>query len=278
MFCHQVQLYPAKFGQQLPAKWHGIQIGAGQFHPLALGGGFQKAHVKGSVVGDENGVFPAELEKFLQGFCFQRSVSEHAFLNAGEVGDFFRQGSLGVDVGVKLLQNLPIFHQHRPDFNNPVALAVQAGGLQIEHHIPPLNGTVGFPHGNGAVASPPFHNVVVIEKVGLHPVDHLKVRVFLADIVQSIHGFRESLHHPMIGDGHRTVTPIVSPADELGSGSHAVHGRDIGVHMQLHSLFRFLIHGNFPSKDSDVGRADVDLPVILIVPRFSLYQHADTGL
>ena len=118
----------------------------------------------------------------------------------------------------------------------------------------------------------------VVDKIGLGTVEHLEVRIFLANLLGGVHGLGECLGHTMIGDGHCFLTPLMCPANQRRSRSHAVHIGHAGVQMELHPLFQSIIHHlHLVHSGDSPGTHDI-FPGKIVIVEGTPHQDAGTGL
>ena len=123
MVGHRVQLVIFQPRIKGSADGHRIHGGKGVGQAAAPRRRPDKGGVKGGVVGHQHTAIPAKGVKRLQRFLFPRRIPDHIVVDAGQLGDLWRNRPPWIDKGVELLQNLAVFHPYRADFGQPVVLA-----------------------------------------------------------------------------------------------------------------------------------------------------------
>ena len=158
---------------------------------------------------------------------------------------------------------------HRANLGDAVVLGGKAGGLQVEADEIP---------GQGLLAAAGHGGHQVIDKVGLCAVEHLELRVLLADGLHGVHGLWESLCHAVVGDGHGLLAPLVGLLDKGGGRGHAVHVGHAGVQVQLHPLLQGVVHHLYQLHRGDGPGAHDVFPVVLVVLHLPADQQSRARL
>ena len=104
------------------AACNGQRVGKGVLHHLSRTGGSrpQERHVERGIVGNKRSV-SCKGEQGAQRLALLWRVFDHFVGDAGQLGDFGRNGLLGVDKGLKTVENLALFHKHGANFGQAFA-------------------------------------------------------------------------------------------------------------------------------------------------------------
>ena len=234
---HNVQLILAQLRQQVLGQNQAVNGWIGKGDPVFPAPGGDKAHVKLRVVGGQRPV-PHEVQKGPQGLLLRGRAHQHLVGDAGEVDDLRTENAPGGYEGVKGFGDLSVFQHCRTDLDDDLPALVQAGGLNIkaDNFLGKILAGLTVDH---------YPVVHVVDKVGLQAVEQL-------DIFRRMPGVREGLSHAVVGDGDGPVAPGLRPLhhvslrSQLGThGSEGVHGGHGGMQMELHPLFRGVVHAHF---------------------------------
>ena len=219
---HDVQLVFSQIGQQVLGQDERVQrgVGKGSPHPAAALG--DEAHVELGVVGGQ-GPSCGKGQEGVDGLGLPGGPLQHLVGDAGELHDLVGELPPGADEGVEGLAHLPVPEDHRADLDDEVVPLAQAGGLNVEADDLSVEVLLGW-----AVHHHPV--VHVVDEVGLHAVEDF-------DLLGRVPGVREGLGHPVVGDGHRPVPPLLRPLHRRSGGGEGVHAGHGGMEMELHPLF-----------------------------------------
>ena len=220
---------------------HRVHIGEIMGNSLPVAIFHDKTHVEPGIVGYQHTPL-AEAEKLRQHALDLLRVDHHIVLDARQLLDLERDRHLRIDEHRKAVYDLTAADLHRADLYDSVFHWGKARGLDIEHHeilaeILPL--VIG-----GDLMQ-------IVHQIGFHPVDHLEkvllVRVRISrlfalvllrfpQIFPDMVGVRKRLHHAVIRDGDRRMSPLISPLDNILGLGHAVHIAHLRMTVQLHPL------------------------------------------
>ena len=231
---HDVQLVLAQVRQQVLGQDQAVDGGIVEGNAVFPAAGGDKAHVEVGVVGRQ-GPVPGKSQESPQGLLLGGSPHQHLIGDTGQADDLRTQDAAGGDKGVEPVGDLPVFQHYGANLDDDLVLPVQPCGLDVEADDLLVKGLFCFPVDHYSV-------IHVVDVVRLHAVQDL-------DIFGGVPRIREGLGHPVIGDGDGPVAPGLRPLDHVfvrpqlgtdrGEGVHSGHG---GVQVELHPLFRRVIH------------------------------------
>ena len=213
---------------------------------LACIGCTHKGTVKVCIVCDQYCILWTKSFPHLQSFCFQRRILDHRIGDSSKRGNFFRDMPFWIYEGIENIDDLAIFDLHRTDFSDALLICRKPGRLQVENDKLSIEILLSVPLDRR------YH---IVDKVSFDTIDHAEILPAL----RSIHGIRESLHNAVIGDCHSAVSPVMSHLCKVCRAIHSIHGRHIGVQVQLDTfdwrivcLFLLLNHGNGIWSDGNI--------------------------
>ena len=207
--------------EQLAGQGQGVQHRGVVFDTQPPQLRLQKRSVEGGVV-SRDGAAADEVHQLGNGYLGGGLVGQHHVGNAGDLGDFRRQGPLGIHQQGQAVRHRAAHQLHRADLDHPVRGGVQARGLKVQDNDRIVQGTVVRV----------LDHVLVVNEVPLAAGDQLD-----GLLLHRVEGRGEGLHHAVVGDGHRRMPPLDGPLDQVAGGGHGVHVGHVGVHVQLDALF-----------------------------------------
>ena len=159
-----------------------------------------------------------EVQELPDGLGLAGGSPHHVVGDAGELGHLIGDGPLRVHEGGKnLVGDLAVLIDHGADFGDDVMAGIQAGGLQVEADVLPVEISVQAAPDGG-------HVVHVVDEIGLHPEEHLDARLLGGGV-----GRGEVVADAVVGDGDGGVAPGRRPLDHLLDVGGGVHGGHLGM-------------------------------------------------
>ena len=180
----------------------------------------------------------AESQKPGQLYLDGVGVPDHVLPDAGELGDAGGDGLCGLHIAVELVPHFPTSHDAGGDFDDLAVCGRQTGGFGVEHHHLIVQQDVAFALDGVALLQ-------IVDAVGLDAVKHLDIGAALFQLGGGVHGFREGLHHAVIGDGQRLVAHGGRQFEGLARVAQGIHAGHIGVQVQFHPLVRSFVGAAF---------------------------------
>ena len=235
VLCHNVQLMLCKIRQHSLTQHQTVYVSISVLLPCPACSRINKAGIEPGVVGNQHRILSAEGEKFFQRLGCLWSVRHHALMNSGQIRDFRRNGTFRVHIGVEGVRHPHILDLDGTDLREPIPFRTESRGFHIKNNDSVVDGLVGFSDENL-----PLRNVV--NHIRLTAVDHLKILRF----ADGVHGFRERLSYSVIRNGNGVMSPRLGTGDEIGCRTDSVHGGHGSMHVQLHPLFRCIVHADLP--------------------------------
>ena len=234
MLRHDIQLELGQLRQEILGQDQAVYRGIFKWNPEFPAPLGHKAHIKLRIVGRQRTV-PRESQKRLQGFLLGRRALQHLVRDACETDDLRVQNPAGRHERIESVCDLAVFQKHRADFYDDLPALVQAGGLQVKADDLAVQVPVRGPVDHDPV-------VHVIYKIRLHAVQNL-------DVFCGVPRIRKGLGYAVIGDGNGPMAPALRPLyhiflrPQLGfDRGERVHVGHRGMQMQLHPLFRRVVH------------------------------------
>ncbi len=159
-------------------------------------------------------ICPAKLIKHLQSFCLFRRSFYHLVCNPGKFRNLCRNRTLRVNKGIKVFENLSVFHSNSANFSDPLFICGKSGRFQIE---------ADKLSGKRPIAVTGYCRNKIVDKISLHPINHFNGVTSFFHIGGGIHCIRERLHNAVISNGNRRVSP-------LGRSTHQIFRRINAIH------------------------------------------------
>ena len=150
-------------------------------------------------MGNERPV-PGEFQELFQSLLLRRGVGDHIVPDTGQFHDFGRDGLFRIHKSVKPLRNFTVFEKHRTDFRQAFALGAESGGFGVKNDKFPVKRRI-------VPSCDRFH--AVVDKISLHTVNYFEIRAAFPNVLYSVHGVREGLHHPVVCNGNGFMAPFI---------------------------------------------------------------------
>ncbi len=173
----------------------------------------EKTSIKPGIVSYQHRIFSTKIIKGRQSFCLLRGIGHHLVCNAGKLGNLWRDWTAGINKGVKMIGYPAIVNSDCTDLGNPVFFSRKASGLYIKADKISIQGLFRLSHNSGNQ---------IVDKISLHAIDHLKVRVLLTNGRFGIHGLWESLGHTVVCNGHSPLAPFVGLPNQVCGRGNAI--------------------------------------------------------
>ena len=241
--CHAVQLMAGHVGQHRLAQNQGIQCGKRKVNVVALADIADKCGVESGVVRHQYRILSAEFHELPECLFLLGRVLHHGIGNAGQLHDILRDFALRIDHDAEGIHHLHSPHFHCANFRQTVVSGTESGGLHVEDDDLILQ--CAIPR-------------LVDDKLAIQIVDHIclaaenHLEVLVLEPTPCVHRIRKCLCDTVVGDGDRRMPPFVGTLHQLGTGRDSIHLRHIGMAMQLHTLYRCVVHLPLPL-DHDNG-------------------------
>ena len=258
---HRSQPVGFQFRIQFPGQRQGVDLGRLVFEAQALQFAFQHGAVELGVVG-RDGAAVHKGQQLGQQFGGIGPVPQHLVGDVGDFGDFLRQQHPGVHQLPEGIHHLAVGQLHRADFNDAVLGGVEPGGFKVQHDHRRIQGQVGIAR----------HRFVVVGQVAFHAGDQLD-----AELLGCAEGFREGLHHPVVGHGDGFVAPFGRPLDQGSGAGYGVHVAHLGVQMQFDALLRGVVHALGQIAGGQVPGHDARFVGKIVVLGVAPHQDAHAG-
>ena len=218
---NRIQLETGQVRQKELCHRHCIHISEFPVNLLPPALHLDKSGIEIRIVGYQNSSF-TEFAKPRKNHLNRRRVLYHFIRDAGQLRDPERDRDFGVYEFRKTVDNLPLLHPYRTDFDDLACQVGQTGCLDIKNHIAVLKTL------SPAVGCNSFQ---IVHQIRFHAIDDLKgcpdlfqfilVRIrmflgifFLIRLINGLEGMiclREGLNHAVVGDRDRRHSPVVRP-------------------------------------------------------------------
>ena len=197
-------------------------------HATPLCSGTNKAGIKARIMRHQHTAIAAEIVERLQRLFLRRSVRHHGIGDAGQLHNLSRNGLSGIGKGIETILYLSPDHTDGTNLRDALDLIAQTRSFDIKDDVFTIQRHVG-------VAIHRRHHIV--DEIRLHAIQHLDGRTFLFQSRSRVHNIGESLHHTVIGNGYRLMSPRRGTLHQISGIRHGIHGGHLGVHVQFHALF-----------------------------------------
>ena len=203
-----------------------VGIGKGQFgKPRKMA---NKADIKGGIVRYQH-IVTRKVKKGAKCLGIKGRVGNHVVGNTRQLDDLLGDGHLGVDKGIKAVNDLARTDLHSTDLGDLTVESGKARRLDIKHHdlivkarfFTTVDGTGG-----------------VVDEIRLKPIDDLDI----ADFLGGEHRIGKALKIAVVCDGDGGMSPCLGGFDNHVRGDQRVHGGHIGMKMKFHALDGSIVH------------------------------------
>ena len=110
----------------------------------------------------------AEFQKFRKNVLNDRGIQNHLVADTGQLFNLKGNRFLRIYKSAEPFRNLPLFHLHGADLNDPVIHRAEPRRLQVKYHTGAVKAlSPGMLH----------HFLQVVYQIAFHSVDHLKILV-----------------------------------------------------------------------------------------------------
>ena len=245
MLRHDIKLVFAQSRQQVLRKDERVEISRVKRNAALLAPGAKKADVKLRVVRGKDAA-ARKVKKRTKRLFQLRRAPEHVVRNAGKSDDLRRQAALRVDKGLEGIDDLAVSHNDRADLRDRLGRDLKTGRFNVKaadfrRKIPVLIAV----HGNAVIQ--------IVDKIALAAVKYFDFTL------AGMPGIREALRHTMIGDRDGGHAPLGGKPDDAARVGQRVHVGHLCMQVQLHALFRRVVHASLMLDRLNVARIELHI-------------------
>ena len=224
---NDVQLEFGQRGQQYPG--HGYRIYRCKVrYPIHISAVLlYEPDIKSGVVRHE-GRIPDKFQELRQCRLNRGRIHDHLVRDTRKLCDAERNRHLRIDKSAELICNPASLYLHCSDFDNLIFDRTESCRLKVKYDERIIKRLSLFIHRDIGK---------VVHEISFHPVYDLK-RVLFVQRLNIMVGVRECLHHAVVRDGDRFMSPVMRPFYEILHFRHSIHIAHLGMAVKLHPLLR----------------------------------------